>query len=186
MVLLCSIGAAEASVTAAQKCEAAKLKAAGKYDLCRLLVEAKAAKSGGMPDFSTCDAKYSATWAQAETKAGGMCSSSGDAATVQTFLSQGTSALGVALAGGMLPICGNGMIDPGEQCDQSNLNGQTCASQGFAAGVLKCGAGCMFDTSGCSASRFVDNGVYFSNGGGVFTDFKPTSFYYVRAVRGGL
>jgi hypothetical protein len=27
------------------------------------------------------------------------------------------------------------VIDPGEQCDQSNLNGATCGSQGFAAGV---------------------------------------------------
>jgi hypothetical protein len=157
-VLLCSVSTAEASVTAAQKCEAAKLNAAGKYDLCRLLAQAKAAKSGGMPDFSTCDAKYAAKWAQAETKAGGMCLSSSDAATVQAFLSQGTTALGVALAGAPLPACGNGVIDPGEQCDQSNLNGQTCASQGFAAGELICGAGCMFDTSGCSASRFVDNG----------------------------
>jgi hypothetical protein len=145
-------------VTPADKCEAAKLKIAGKYDLCRLLAEAKAAKTGGMPDFSTCDSAYSTRWTQAEMKAGGMCPSNGDAAAIQAFLSQGTTALGVALAGAMLPTCGNGVIDPGEQCDQSNLNGQTCASLGFAAGVLKCGAGCVFDTSGCSASRFVDNG----------------------------
>jgi hypothetical protein len=64
----------------------------------------------------------------------------------------------VALAGKPLPACGNGVIDPGEQCDQANLNGQTCVSQGFAGGILKCGAGCVFDTSGCSAARFVDNG----------------------------
>jgi len=111
-----------------------------------------------MPDFSKCDAKYSTKWSQAETEAGGMCPSSGDEATVQAFLSQGTNALGVTLAGGMLPMCGNGVVDLGEQCDQSNLNGQTCASLGFAAGVIKCGAGCMFDTSGCSGSRFVNNG----------------------------
>jgi hypothetical protein len=157
-VLLCSISTAEAGVTAAQKCETAKLKAAGKYDLCRLLTQAKAAKSGAMPDFSACDAKYSAKWSQAETNAGGMCLSSGDAATVQAFLSQGTTAVGVALAGKPLPACGNGVIDPGEQCDQSNLNGQTCSLQGFAGGVLTCGAGCVFDTSGCSAARFIDNG----------------------------
>jgi hypothetical protein len=54
--------------------------------------------------------------------------------------------------------CGNGVIDAGEQCDQSNLNFQTCSSQGFAAGTLKCGAGCVFDTSGCSENRFIDNG----------------------------
>lgn len=54
--------------------------------------------------------------------------------------------------------CGNGVIDVGEDCDQSNLNGQTCVTQGFVGGVLKCGAGCMFDTRGCSVVRFHDNG----------------------------
>jgi hypothetical protein len=72
--------------------------------------------------------------------------------TCDNSLSSCNSNLSVAQA------CGNGVIDSGEQCDQSNLNGQTCASQGFAAGVLKCGVGCMFNTSGCSANRFIDNG----------------------------
>ena len=72
--------------------------------------------------------------------------------TCDNSLSSCNSNLSVAQA------CGNGVIDSGEQCDQSNLNGQTCASQGFAAGVLKCGAGCTFNTSGCSANRFIDNG----------------------------
>lgn len=146
------------AVDPALRCEVSKLKTAGKYDFCRLKAEATAAKTGAMPDFSNCDSAYLAKWAQAEIKAGGMCSSNGDQATVQAFISQHTNALGVALAGAPLPDCGNGVIDPGEQCDQSNLNGQTCASQGFVAGVLKCGAGCMLDTSGCSATRFVDNG----------------------------
>ncbi len=55
-------------------------------------------------------------------------------------------------------LCGNGVIDTGELCDQSNLNGQTCASLGFLAGALQCGANCQFDTSGCTSTRFVDNG----------------------------
>ena len=54
--------------------------------------------------------------------------------------------------------CGNGVIDAGEQCDQNNLDGATCASQGFAFGTLQCGAGCAFDTSGCYSVRFTDNG----------------------------
>lgn len=54
--------------------------------------------------------------------------------------------------------CGNGAIDAGEQCDQNNLNGATCASQGFAFGSLDCGADCAFDSSGCHAVRFTDNG----------------------------
>lgn len=45
----------------------------------------------------------------------------------------------------------DGIIDPGEQCDGSNLNGQTCVSLGFAAGTLACTASCTFDTSGCTS-----------------------------------
>ncbi len=55
-------------------------------------------------------------------------------------------------------LCGNDAIDPGEQCDQNNLNGQTCASQGFIGGTLKCWSGCQFDTSGCTNTRYTDNG----------------------------
>lgn len=45
--------------------------------------------------------------------------------------------------------CGNGNIDTGEQCDGSNLNGQSCSSQGFTSGTLKCSSTCTLDTSGC-------------------------------------
>lgn len=55
-------------------------------------------------------------------------------------------------------LCGNGVIDAGEECDQSNLGTSNCQALGFQGGVLKCGAGCEFDTSACSASRYVDNG----------------------------
>jgi len=54
--------------------------------------------------------------------------------------------------------CGNGNIDAGEQCDQNDLNGETCATQGYAFGTLQCGADCVLDTSGCYAVRFTDNG----------------------------
>ncbi|MFV8751115.1 M23 family metallopeptidase [Nannocystaceae bacterium ST9] len=45
------------------------------------------------------------------------------------------------------PSCGNGVVDPGEQCD-SGTNGQTCAGLGFDEGDLICDE-CQFDTSGC-------------------------------------
>ena len=46
--------------------------------------------------------------------------------------------------------CGNGSIDLGEQCDGSDLNGQTCNSQGFAGGgLLRCKVSCGFDTTAC-------------------------------------
>jgi len=50
------------------------------------------------------------------------------------------------------PVCGNGMIETGEECDSSNLNGQTCISKGFTSGTLKCTAGCLFDTTQCITS----------------------------------
>jgi len=46
----------------------------------------------------------------------------------------------------------------GEQCDGENLQGHTCQTQGFTYGKLECGGSCTFDTSGCTNSRFVDNG----------------------------
>ena len=49
-------------------------------------------------------------------------------------------------------VCGNGNIDSGEQCDGSNLNGQTCNTLGFESGNLLCTAQCAFDTSQCVAS----------------------------------
>jgi len=47
-------------------------------------------------------------------------------------------------------LCGNGKIDPGEQCDRQNLSGQTCSSQGFSAGTLLCDAACQFDAVLCT------------------------------------
>lgn len=47
--------------------------------------------------------------------------------------------------------CGNGQLEPGEQCDGSNLNQQTCELQGYpAGGQLKCSNECKFDFSACS------------------------------------
>jgi len=205
----------------AMKCEAGKLKVAGKYDFCRLKAEAKAAKLGGLPDFSKCDLTYSSKWASTELAGGGMCPSNGDQAVMQTFVTEYTEAVAVALAGGGLPApvqqcttdlttcnttsatcatnltttttnltacnttattcntnlttcntnltaalaCGNGAIDGGEQCDLGTLNGATCVTQSFAGGVLRCGNGCVFDTSGYYNARFVDtaNGAITDN-----------------------
>ncbi len=48
--------------------------------------------------------------------------------------------------------CGNGALDPGEQCDGNQLNGTTCAGlQAFMSGTLACDDACNFDTSACTA-----------------------------------
>jgi hypothetical protein len=46
--------------------------------------------------------------------------------------------------------CGNGALDPGEQCDGTNLGGQTCLSLGYTGGTLTCQSDCTLDASGCA------------------------------------
>ncbi|MFV8753228.1 lamin tail domain-containing protein [Nannocystaceae bacterium ST9] len=54
--------------------------------------------------------------------------------------------------GGGGEACGNGRLDPREDCDGRDLAGQTCADfPGFSGGTLACVA-CSFDLSGCDAA----------------------------------
>ena len=46
------------------------------------------------------------------------------------------------------PVCGNGIIETGEECDGNNFGGKTCKSEGFASGTLNC-INCSLDTSNC-------------------------------------
>ncbi|MBI4154144.1 carboxypeptidase regulatory-like domain-containing protein [Candidatus Woesearchaeota archaeon] len=48
--------------------------------------------------------------------------------------------------------CGNGQINGNEDCDGSNLNGQTCQSRGYSGGTLSCSS-CTFDESGCTVTN---------------------------------
>ncbi|HWB79647.1 MAG TPA: hypothetical protein VG755_32010 [Nannocystaceae bacterium] len=48
--------------------------------------------------------------------------------------------------------CGDGSIDPDEQCDSDQLGAHGCETQGFVAGTLACAADCTFDTSACIPS----------------------------------
>ena len=56
--------------------------------------------------------------------------------------------------------CGNGKINPGEQCDSFNLNQKTCADVMGAGseGTLKCDSSCQFNTTLCSAPTGCGNG----------------------------
>jgi len=50
-----------------------------------------------------------------------------------------------------IPVCGNGIIEGGEECEFNplDLDGQTCQTQGFDTGILSCTAQCEFDISQC-------------------------------------
>ena len=46
--------------------------------------------------------------------------------------------------------CGNGTIEPGEECDATDLGGATCESvTGLQSGTLACTNTCRYDTSDC-------------------------------------
>lgn len=46
-------------------------------------------------------------------------------------------------------LCGNGVIDIGEECDGANLASQTCISRGFESGPLSCDPSCTINTTQC-------------------------------------
>ena len=159
-------GAAAYGATPEQRCQSGKNKAAGKYAFCRQKAEAKFALLGDAVKYNDaivkCEVKVNDSWTKLEAKAadqGGACLDG--APTVPQFkavIDDHANTVAGALAGGPAVGCGNGFINAGEQCDANNLNGATCASQGFAFGTLQCSASCTFDTSGCQAVRFTDNG----------------------------
>ncbi len=64
------------------------------------------------------------------------------------------------LAQAARPTCGDGAVRGGEQCDGSDLAGQTCSSLGYSGGSLACASGCTFDVSACEdSSTFCGDGL---------------------------
>lgn len=49
----------------------------------------------------------------------------------------------------VLETCGDGVVDPGEDCDGDDLAGATCEDLGHYGGVLGCTEKCLFDVSLC-------------------------------------
>jgi len=49
-------------------------------------------------------------------------------------------------------VCGNGVIEAGEDCDGAEVGDADCATVGFEEGELAC-ADCTFDPSGCSGTE---------------------------------
>ncbi len=67
---------------------------------------------------------------------------------------------GICSDGGDGPACGNNIKETGEVCDGSDLDGETCESLGYGAGILLCSADCAgFDTFQCNPATPCGNGV---------------------------
>lgn len=45
--------------------------------------------------------------------------------------------------------CGNGSVEPSEECDGTSLDNQTCQSLGFSGGTLSCTDTCILDLTAC-------------------------------------
>lgn len=93
------ISASALAATPSEKCNADKLKHAGKYAECRAKATAKAIKTGDSADYGRCDTKLSEKWSDTELDAEGACPTNGDAADVQGQVTGDIGVLDLMLAG---------------------------------------------------------------------------------------
>lgn len=82
----------------------------------------------------------------------GLSDTQQDLADCSVDLSACNTELGTCLAA---PVCGNSVVETGEDCEVGQPILGTCAEQGFLGGNLTCGTGCTLDTSACYTQRFV-------------------------------
>jgi hypothetical protein len=67
-----------------------------------------------------------------------------------------------------MSLCGNGVIDPGEQCEGTDFGGKTCTTFGFGGGTLLCNQFCSIVLSSCTPAENCTNQQDDDNDG--FTD----------------
>lgn len=88
------------------------------------------------------------------TGTGGVAGTTGTGGVAGTT---GTGGTGTGGTGGGSGNCGNGVVNPGEYCDGSDLQGATCASLGFTGGSLSCSSSCQFNASACTGAGLTLN-----------------------------
>jgi len=156
-------GGAALAASIPEICEGTKQKEAGKLAKCLHNAEGKRITSGDDAGYARtvdkCATKFSGHWQLAEQKAvdkGGACPTTGDGTIVLGSISAHVACVTSELETGTKRCltCGNGVIDPGEDCDIGTLGGATCASASSGTlpyGTIGCTADCAFDTSACSS-----------------------------------
>jgi hypothetical protein len=139
------------AVTPADKCESDKHKEAGKYVECRQKAEATFARTGvdalRSLALAKCADRYAAKWPAIESRAGGMCPSTGDQTAIQQYLDTATTDMAAALAGGRLA----GQAQPLK-------TGQTQCWNGSAQPIPCAGTGQDGEFQYGLERRYVDNG----------------------------
>ncbi len=86
-----------------------------------------------------------------------------------------------------LPYCGDGEVGPGEECDEDDLNGETCADLGYDSGELSCYAAgnsnqCLFNTSDCYTPDGDGNGNGNGNGNGGVSSINILIYSPIQGV----
>jgi len=126
VVLLIGVTAgapATSAPTPAQRCAAAKLKATSKRVACCLKEKQKSLLKGTPEDPSRCEKGFLEAFARAEEKAELDCPSVGNAVAAAVEVDAFCASLGDEIA--PTSQCGNGSLDPGEDCD-SGAASATC------------------------------------------------------------
>lgn len=143
------------------KCEAGKLKESSKYAACRLKADAKAVTTGEAADYTKCESKFTDKWGSLEdTALPAVCPSDGDVGTMNTRITTDTAEIATLLAGGTIEVCGDGVIDAGEDCDLGAPGTSDCDTETSGVstlGELSCDSACQYDTSGCQARYEAQN-----------------------------
>ena len=151
LMIACSLslslaGTVLAGATAAQRCEAGKLKAAGKAAACRASALAKMAL-GGTGDLAACDMKLGEAFSKLEARGGCTTTLGEDVGIVTNFVDNASSCNAEMLSGTFPTAC---CKDQGQSCAEDNDCCGTSPS-GFIRGTPY-----FCNTSGGTAPGFCD------------------------------
>jgi hypothetical protein len=140
---------AVAGPTKAEKCAAAKFKAAGKKEAC-LANEAAKEAQGKAPRYAKCEDAFLAAFARAEEKAGaGVCPTEGDAAAVGTLIDGCFADLQAALGGAPPATCGAFPATGQTQCYDGSNAPTDCADVTTSQdGKVRAGAALSYTDNG--------------------------------------